>query len=127
MTFVDTNYILRFLLHDIEEQYNQAKQLFKEAARDEVTLITSTLVFFEIHWVLKGTYGKNREKIAIKLEKFLSLSITIEEQSLLFETVSLFKTKNLSLEDCYNLCFAKSKKVQDFQTFDQKLKKAFNN
>lgn len=46
MIFVDTNYFLRFILKDNQVQYLKARQLFLDAAKGEIELISSTTVFF---------------------------------------------------------------------------------
>ena len=51
--FVDTNYFLRYLLKDIPEQHEEAKRLFVAAADGKVELMTTSLVFFEVYWVLR--------------------------------------------------------------------------
>lgn len=61
MIFVDTNYFLRFLLADQEEQHQTAKALFKKAAIGEVDLFTSLIVFFEVYWVL-GEFLQERKR-----------------------------------------------------------------
>lgn len=125
MIFVDTNYFLRFLLKDIENQFQEAKQLFLKSARGDINLITSVVVFFEVVWVLRSTYKKDRQALIEKLEMILGLNIEFDEHQLLTESVNLFKRVNLSLEDCYNLTIAKAKRAQDFKTFDSKLAKVF--
>ena len=60
MIFIDTNYLLRFLLKDIDSQYLEAKKLLLQAARGEKKVITSTIVFFELFWVLKSYYKKDK-------------------------------------------------------------------
>lgn len=121
MIFVDTNYLLRFLIKDVKTQYQQAKDLFLKAAREEVKLITSLVTFFEIAWVLKSRYGLDKETLAESLYKILSLNIEIPDRQLLFESLYLYRNSNLALEDCYNLTFAKKQNVDDFKTFDKKL------
>lgn len=125
MIFVDTNYFLRFLLRDNPKHYQQAHQLFFKAARGEIKLITNLVVFFEIVWVLRKNVVKDRQSLAEILMKTLSLNIEFEQRDLLLKTVDFFKNSTLSLEDCYHLVFAQSEGVQDFKTFDKKLKKYF--
>ncbi|MBI4089762.1 MAG: PIN domain-containing protein [Candidatus Levybacteria bacterium] len=126
MMFIDTNYILRFLLKDINNQHLTAKNLFLSASEGKSVLITSTIVFFEIYWVLSSYYERNKTEVANVLEKVLSLNfIKLEERELLFKSLSLFKKINLDLEDCYNICYAKSKGIRSFKTFDKKLDTAF--
>lgn len=125
MIFVDTNYFLRFLLHDNEAQYQEAKRLFLDAAQSRVKLFTSSLVFFEINWVLSQPFKQDKESLCSTLYKILNLSINYENRKLLIDALLLFGSSNLSLEDCYHLMFAKDIQAVDFKTFDKKLKKAF--
>ncbi|EKD85466.1 MAG: PilT protein [uncultured bacterium] len=125
MIFVDTNYFLRFLLKDVENQYQDAKKLFLQAVRGETKLFSSTVVFFEIFWVLRSTYKKDKQALVEKLEMILGLNIVFDQHQFLAESVHLFKQINLSLEDCYNLTIARAKGAQDFKTFDIKLAKVF--
>lgn len=121
MIFVDTNYFLRFLLRDIESQYKEAKNLFLQAGRGKVELYSSTVVFFEVFWVLRSTYKKDKQALIDKLSKLLKLNVEFDKHLILVNSVDLFKKSNLTLEDCYNLCLAHEKGFKDFKTFDVKL------
>lgn len=124
MIFVDTNYFLRFLLDDNLEQGEIAKKLFRQAARGEKKLISSTIVFFEIYWVLNSYYGRQKEELAKTLSDILAMVfIEFDDREILSDALKRFTKDNLDLEDCYNLHFAKNKKVSDFATFDLDLKK----
>lgn len=125
MIFVDTNLFLRFLLKDNLSQYQEAKQLFLQAAQSKVSLFTSIVVFFEVFWVLRSTYKKDKQTLIDKLDKLLRLNVEFADHLLLIESVNVFKKLNLSLEDCYNLCLAKERGVKEFKTFDIKLGKEF--
>lgn len=126
MIFVDTNYFLRFLLKDNTKQHNQAKELFNSGVQGKCKLFSSTIVYFEIYWVLHSFYGKNKKELCAILENILRLEfIDFEEREILFEAVDLFKDSNLSLEDCYNYSYSKHKKATDIKTFDQILHKKF--
>lgn len=127
MTFIDTNYLLRFLLKDIDSQYIEAKELLLKGARGEGKLVTSTIVFFELYWVLSSYYKKNKSDLVILLKKILDLNFVIlKERSILIESVKFFSKTNFDLEDCYNLSFAKEHNLKEFKTFDEKLKKQWN-
>lgn len=125
MNFVDTNYFLRFLLKD-NVQHKIAKSLFMQAARGKVTLSTSLIVMFEIYWVLFSYYEKQKQEIVNIFLKILLLNFSFPERKVFTEALEYFKDSNLSLEDCYNLSYAKEHNVSDFKTFDKKLKKHFN-
>ena len=123
MIFVDTNYFLRFLLKDNEPQYKLARKLFIKSAQRKVKLTTSLVVFFEVVWVLRSSYGKDRKSLAGTLFNMLKLDFEIQEKYLIIESLNLFQKTNLSLEDCYNLVFAKNINSSEFKTFDKKLDK----
>ena len=126
MIFIDTNYFLRFLLNDISEQHSLVELLFLKASEGKENLLTSTIVFFEIYWVLSSYYEKEKSEIAEILQKILKLTfIELQEREILLNSLILFKETNLDLEDCYNLYFAKSHRVNSFGTFDKKLEKEF--
>ena len=123
MIFVDTNYFLRFLLKDDEQQYLIVRKLFIESARRKIKLVTSLVVFFEVVWVLKSSYGKDKKSMVETLFNMLKLDFEIPEKYQIIESLSLFQKTNLSLEDCYNLVFAKNINSSEFKTFDSKLDK----
>ena len=127
MIFVDTNYFLRFILKDNQDQYLEAKKLFLEAAKGRMELITSTTVFFEIHFVLKSFYGKDKQLLVEILSEILNLNVIFSEKQLLQDSLKLYTRSVVGLEDCYNLVFAKEQDIKTFKTFDQKLSKVFNN
>lgn len=127
--FVDTNYFLRFLLNDLEYQHREVKNLFLEASEGKVELLTSTIVFLEIYWVLFSLYKKKKDEIIKALHKILKLTfIDLPEREILEDGLMLFERTNFDLEDCYNLYYAKSLGVKSgsFKTFDKKLEKEFN-
>lgn len=123
MTFIDTNYFLRFLLKDVDAHYQEAMKLFLRTGKGDERFISSTVVFFEVFWVLRSVYQKDKQTLVQQLEKLLKLNVEFDEHKLLVESVGLFKDLNLSLEDCYNLVLARAKKTRFFKTFDIKLEK----
>ncbi|MEK7127215.1 MAG: PIN domain-containing protein [Patescibacteria group bacterium] len=127
MIFVDTNYFLRYLLHDNEEQYLVASSLFEEGATGKKGLFTSTIVIFELQWVLASVYAKQKTDILPILKSVMSsLSfVFIEERALLEEALRLYEKENISLADCYNLLTAQKRKAESFATFDQRLLKLY--
>lgn len=126
MIFVDTNYFLRFLLADIENQHQEVKKLFQDGVSGKIKLFTSIIVFFEIYWVMSSFYKKRKIKITQILLDILKMNfIRLGERESLQKAVELFAKSNFDLEDAYNLIYAKENKATAFGTFDKKLIKAF--
>ncbi|MEK7543662.1 MAG: PIN domain-containing protein [Patescibacteria group bacterium] len=124
MIFVDTNYFLRFFLGEPYDQATHVKTLFQKAARGDVELGTSVVVFFEVYWVASSFYQVDEEKIAEFLQNMLKMEfIRLENRPILIEAVSLYRGMNFDLEDAYNLAFARTSRAKEFATFDVKLKK----
>lgn len=124
MVFVDTNYFLRFLLKDIKEQAGKAAELFKKGALGKIQLFTSTIVFFEVYWVLSSSYAKKKSRVILLLLDILSMDfIHFENGSLLAETLHIFEKSALSLVDSFNLVYAQANNASSFSTFDRRLSK----
>lgn len=124
--FVDTNYFLRFLLKDVNKQYQIVKTLFLDASKGKIKLLTSTIVFFEIYWVLRSLFNNQKSRIVNTLQKILALQfIDLLERQILRSSLILFNKSSLSLEDCYNLSYSKSLGVKSIKTFDKKLEQEF--
>jgi predicted nucleic acid-binding protein len=127
MIFVDTNYFLRFLRDDVREQTDIVRELFNNASRGNVQLCTSTIVFFEIYWVLTSFYQTRKREVVKVLQGILAMSfIVIREREILTESVDVFAATNIGLEDAYNLAYAQAHQLREFRTFDKKLAKIFN-
>lgn len=121
---VDTNVLLRFLLQDIPEQYDQAKKLFSEAKLKKVSVFIPEIVIFEIVFGLTNYYSLNREEIVDKVKSLLStIYIEVESKRLFQEACILYPTNSgLSFVDCFLLAKVRIEGLNLF-TFDKKLAK----
>ena len=126
--FIDTNYFLRLLLKDDEKQFKEAYLIFQQAVNQEIKIFTSTIVFFEIYWVLSSFYKKDKLKIIKYLKKILKIDfLEIENRFILRETINIFEKHNLDLEDCFNISYANNLNVDKFSTFDKKINSLLSN
>ena len=124
MIFIDTNYFLRFLLEDHTGQHAVVKALFRQGAEGKANVCTSLVVWFEVYWVLSSFYGKQKDELVRILGSMFKLEfIHFEGRAILAEALHIFAAHAISLEDAYNLTYAKALGVSDFKTFDRKLEK----
>ncbi|MDP3918208.1 MAG: PIN domain-containing protein [Candidatus Woesebacteria bacterium] len=122
MIFIDTNYFLRFLLSDVDLQFKEVKEFFLQASDGKFKTFTSTIVIFEVYWVILGQFKRDKQKVIQVLNKLLNFQfIEIENHDLIIKAIDIYKKSNLGLVDCYNVAYAKSKKAIDFKTFDKDL------
>lgn len=124
MIFIDTNYFLRFLLNDVNEQHLKAKKLFESGTMGKLGLFSSVIVFFEIYWVLTSFYEKKKTKVLLILKDLLKMTfIKWENGEILDKAVKVCQKNRIDLEDSYNLIYAQINKATSFKTFDKKLEK----
>lgn len=126
MIFIDTNYFVRFFLHDNDDQFIIAKKIFEDGASGRVDLFSSTIVFFEIYWLFKSYYKKPDQEIYKILKNVLRMKfIDFTEREVLKKALEIYKTSSIGMEDSYNLAYSKSNEATDFKTFDKDLLKEF--
>lgn len=123
--FVDTNYFLRFLKKDNLDQYKVAEKLFLDAVLNKVVLKSSTIVFFEVYWVLKKYYEIDKDALVYSLFGVLELKVAFSKKNMLRIAVQNMKNFNYDLEDAFNFYSAKEMEVKEFATFDVRLEKAW--
>lgn len=128
MTFVDTNCFVRIIENDNKTQVGEIEKLFLLGSKGKEELISSSIVFFEIYWLMKRLYGKKKEDLATVLRNVLAMSfIRWESGQTLFEAVEMMKKTNYDLEDAYNLAYARGKKANNMASFDKKLQRVWKN
>ena len=116
MVMLDTNYVLRFILRDIEEQAQTVAAAIKKGAvyvRDEVLA--------EAVHVLENVYKLNRETIAKALKEFISLkNVTLDSKAVTLKGLQYYAETKLDYVDCLLAAFH-SEKGDTILTFDKKL------
>lgn len=122
---VDTNVVLRLILADDDVLYRRAREIFKEGEAGRAKIYVDEVVLAECVWVLKSFYKKSREQIHEVLSRLVSLKYMANPRGKLArESLLIYKTTSLSLEDCWLMVLSKNQNYE-FQTFDIKLKKRF--
>lgn len=108
---------------DDEVLHRRAREIFKEGEIGRAKIYIDEVVLAECVWVLKSFYKKSREQICEVLSKLLSLKYMANPRGKMArESLLIYKTTSLSLEDCWLMVLSKSQNY-DFQTFDVKLRK----
>ena len=111
--FIDTNVVLRYLLHDHEKYYQLAEQYFKKAKKKEIELTLVPEVVFEIDYVLRGVYHLTKSESAdIVLKLILTSFLKITDRKILIQAVKKYQTTNVDLFDVYLFYKALEKQVE---------------
>ncbi|MBD5509502.1 MAG: type II toxin-antitoxin system VapC family toxin [Lachnospiraceae bacterium] len=118
---LDANAVLRFLLKDIEEQFQEVKSIVKRD-RCYVTLE----VMAEVCYVLEGLYQVSRGDIADSFRK-LNFDVTILNVDVFLRALEIFeKPPKLDFVDCL-LYGYKMERGIGIVTFDRQLQKQLGN
>jgi uncharacterized protein len=124
--FVDTNYFLRFLVRENEQQFQEVYKLLDEGLKGNIELFTDEIVIFEIYWVLKSFYKIKKEECVKLVNRLLELGfVELDKRQVLLEAVEVFSKENIELEDAYHLVCCREKKCIELATFDKGLKKVW--
>ena len=117
MIVLDANYILRFLLHDNEAMFKEAKAVI---GQQQCLVLNEVLA--EVVYVLSGVYQMPKAVISQTLSQLISLDNLVmhESKSVLVEALSYYDSKNIDYIDCY-LCALREK--YSIKSFDKKLNK----
>ena len=100
--FLDTNVVLRILLHDSEKLYNQAKNYFENAKRGKIEIIIIPEVFFEIDYVLRGVYSLSKKEVCdIILKLLLTSYLNIFDRDILITSIKKYQITGIDFFDIY--------------------------
>jgi predicted nucleic acid-binding protein len=119
---LDTNALVRYLVRDEENQYQQVVGWFKEAEAGKIRIIIPAIVVAETCFVLESFYKKPRHEIGDSMVVFLSQRwMTVPDRDILLSLWDNFKN-GLHFVDSFLVAWAEKDKYQ-LMTFDKKLPK----
>ena len=99
---LDTNVLIRFLVHDDPTQSPQADALFAQAGRGECVLVLTDVAIAESVWVLSAAYKIDRAKIADTIGAVMvKAGIRCLNLECMLDTLVRFKATNCDFLDCY--------------------------
>lgn len=117
---LDANAILRFLLRDNEQQFQQVRNYIRQK-----NCYVTLEVMAEVCYVLEGLYQVTRQDIVSNFRK-LNNDVIVLNADILLRGLEIFdKTPKLDFVDCL-LYGYKSEKGIEVVTYDKKLQKRLN-
>ncbi|HBG04472.1 MAG: hypothetical protein A2075_13270 [Geobacteraceae bacterium GWC2_58_44] len=97
----DTNFILRYLLRDIEEQFAEADAFFENVRVGRATALVAESVLVECLYILTKYYRVSRADIAVSLTNLLLYKgIQNKDKEVLTQSLALFAETSLDPVDC---------------------------
>lgn len=124
MQSIDTNVLVRLLVHDDEEQTSRAEALFLRALDAGGTSIAQ-IVLVETVWVLRSAYKFDRNSIVAALRKLLNTrGVVVEQEQQVLSALSAFETGGADFADYLVLTAARATQALPLWTFDERLARA---
>lgn len=117
MRIADANTILRFLLKDNPDQFEEAEKVFD--SNEEIFVPVEIIA--EVVYVLQKVYSVSREEIKARLVEFISYqNVTLNEFDIIINALNAYASSNLDYADCIVYSHAQSKS-SDIFSFDKGL------
>jgi predicted nucleic-acid-binding protein len=119
MRAVDTNVLIRLILHDDSRQTAAAKSFI------EGGVWVSVLALAETTWVLSSVYEVGSEELAIAIEMLLNHNdLVLQEEEAVARSLKLFRARPaLGFSDCLMVELARKAGHLPLGTFDRDLAK----
>lgn len=97
----DTNFILRYLLRDVEQQFLETDAFFEEVRSGKTAALIAESVLVECLYILTGHYRVPRADIAASLTNLLLYKgIDNSDKYVLTKSLALFAESSLDPVDC---------------------------
>ncbi len=123
MIAFDTNYLIRHIVQDDEEQCAIVASILEQETREDRSIRIFDLVLVETSWVLQAVYDLNREAWAEILEELLEDSaFCFDDPTRLRTVIKMYRKGNADFADYLILGTARTEALE-LKTFDKKLLK----
>ena len=121
MSTLDTNVLVRYLVGDVPEQADAARELIEGLTQDAPGFICREVVL-EVAWVLERTYRFTRIQVAdALLNMTASDSLVVEESDDVAAAAYSYRRGGVGFSDLMILKASKRAEAAPLHTFDQRL------
>ena len=122
---LDTNVLVRLLVHDDAGQTLAARTLVaSHVSRSEALLVPIT-VALELEWVLRSRYKFNKAEVVAAFATVLAaVELEFESEPALEQALAHFEEGHADLADYLHLALARKRQALPFWTFDVGVSKA---
>ena len=123
MIALDTNVLVRLVLHDDEAQARAAERLFVRARREQTQLFVPDIVWCELVWVLTRRAGLSRADISAALDQLLRTELIVAaDPSVIDRALTAYRNGKGDFADYVIREQANAADAQEVATFDRALK-----
>jgi predicted nucleic-acid-binding protein len=120
---LDTNVLVRLVLHDDESQARAAERLVVRARREQTQLFVADIVWCELVWVLTRRAGLSRADISVALDQLLRTElIVVADPSVIDRALTAYRNGKGDFADYVIREQANAADAKEVATFDRALK-----
>ncbi len=124
MAALDTNVLVRYLVQDDATQAAAATRLIRECLGAGQALFIPTSVTVELEWVLRSTYGFDKDAVVQTLSDLLSATeLSFQDEPAVEVALLLYKKGAADFADCMHIALTARAGEQPLWTFDKKAAK----
>ena len=118
MAALDTNVLVRYLVHDDTAQLASAKKLIRRCVSEGQTLYVPVSVSLELEWVLRSNFSFTKDEVVHTLSQLLSSAeLSFESESALEVALYRYKKSSADYADCVHVALAAQAGEQPLWTF----------
>lgn len=120
MIALDTNVLVRLLLHDDAAQGRLANELFEANAGNDAALFVSDVVLAELAWVLRSRYSLAMESIARAFQALLdNATLAWQSRDAVTQALQLYEGGGADFPDCLIVSLGRQHGCEAIATFDR--------
>lgn len=120
MPALDTNVLVRYIVHDDAAQAAAAKRLIGRCVSEGLTLFVPLTVVLELEWVLRSSFKFGKDDVLLTLSSLFSAAeLTFESERALEVALQLFRKGSADFADCLHVALATQAGAQPLWTFDK--------
>ena len=123
MIALDTNVLVRLIVHDDEVQARVVERLLIRARRDRTPLFVADVVLCELVWVLTRRLGLGRAEVADAIDRLLRTELVVVAQAaVIARALAAYRTGRGDFADYVIREQAFASEATEVVTFDRTLK-----
>lgn len=123
MIALDTNVLVRLVLHDDESQARAAERLVVRARREQTSLFVADIVLCELVWVLTRRTRLTRADVAAAIDQLLRTElVVVADAAIVDRALGSYRTGRGDFADYLLREQAQAEGAETVVTFDQALK-----
>lgn len=124
MPALDTNVLVRYIVQDDPAQLAAAQRLIRHCVSEQQTLFVPVTVTLELEWVLRASFGYDKDTtIGALSQLFSAAELSFESDRALEVALELYRNGAADFADCLHIALAAQAGEPPLWTFDKRAAK----